>query len=142
MKRVWLTACLLVAGASPLSPLVPRRLALFDIYKPVALGRVRVTHYTHHECRSRLTSSGYVLKDSDEGRVCAIGRDWWRKRIKPGDLVYIPGYAEPCVALDTMALRNPKGLPQTHWVDIYFTDRRKAYDFGIQHAQAYLLTPR
>ncbi len=125
-----------------MSPLTPRRSSLFDLYRPVPLGVVRVTHYTHHECHSRLTSSGYVLKDSDEGRVCAIGRDWWRGRIKPGALVYIPDYSTVCVALDTMALRNRKGLPQTHWVDVYYTDREKALDFGIQHAEAYLLTPR
>lgn len=141
-RAVAAAGLLLLAGTSPLSPLAPRRRALLDLYKPVPLGRVRVTHYTHHECGSRLTASGYVLKNSDAGRVCAVSRDWWRKRIKPGDLIYLPRYGQTCAALDTMALRNPRGLRQTHWIDVYYTDRQKALDFGIQHAQAFLLRPR
>jgi 3D (Asp-Asp-Asp) domain-containing protein len=111
-------------------------------FEAVPLGQIRVTKYTHVETGSRQTSSGYVLTDNDRGRVCAISRDWWRKRIKPGDLVWIEGHAQPCVALDTMALTNRKGLPQTRWVDIYITDRQEGLDFGIQRATAYLLRPR
>jgi 3D (Asp-Asp-Asp) domain-containing protein len=110
-------------------------------YTAIPLGQIRVTHYTHHECGSRITASGYTLKDSDEGRVCAVSRDWWRTVVKPGDLVWIEGHARPCVALDTMALKNRKGFPQRRWVDIYHTDRQKALDFGIQRATAYLLKP-
>ena len=108
----------------------------------IPLGTVRVTQYTHIECHGRLTSSGYVLKNEDENRVCAIGRDWWRKKIHPGDLVWVDGYAEPCVALDTMALKNRKGLPQTRWIDIYVTDPVKGLNFGIRHAKAYHLSRR
>lgn len=110
-------------------------------YEAVALGQIRVTNYTHHETGSRVTSSGYVLKDSDAGRVCAVSRDWWRGLVKPGDLVWVDGYAEPCVALDTMAVFNRKGLRQTRWIDVYKTDRQKALDFGIRRSTAYLLRP-
>ncbi|MBI5240174.1 MAG: hypothetical protein HY926_06855 [Elusimicrobia bacterium] len=108
-------------------------------YEMVSLGEVRVTQYTHHETGSRVTSSGYVLRDQDEGRVCAISRDWWRSRVKPGDLVWVGGRAQPCVALDTMALRNRKGLLQSRWVDIYITNRQAGLDFGIQKAPAFLI---
>lgn len=137
---VALGACAaLVATARPLTSLNIRPVGLSDEYEAIPLGQVRVTHYTHHECNSRLTSSGYVLKDEDEGRVCAISRDWWRGRVKPGDLVWVSGHAQPCVALDTMALKNSKGFPQRRWVDIYYTDQQKALDFGIQRATAYLV---
>lgn len=134
-----LAAALSLAGPGPLSTSVIRPVGLPDGYEAVPLGMVRVTHYTHVECGSRVTSSGYVLKDSDEGRVCAISRDWWRSRVKPGDLVWIVGHAQPCLALDTMALRNSKGFAQKRWVDIYYTDRQTALDFGIKKAPAYLL---
>lgn len=62
--------------------------------------------------------------------------------MKPGDLLWVPGHAEPCRALDSMADANRKGFPQRRWLDIYHTDRRKALDFGIRRAQAYLLRPR
>lgn len=134
-----LAATLSLAGPNPLSTSVPRPAGLPEGYEAFPLGEIRVTHYTHHECRSRVTSSGYVLKDADEGRVCAISRDWWRSRVKPGDLVWIVGHAQPCRAMDTMALTNSKGFPQRRWVDIYYTDRQTALDFGIQRAPAYLL---
>lgn len=111
-------------------------------YEASPLGQVRVTHYTHHETGSRTTASGHILTDADAGRVCAISRDWWRGRVKPGDLIWIEGHARPCVAWDTMAFRNRKGLRQTHWVDIYVTDRREALDFGIRRATAYLVRRR
>ena len=143
MKR---TKRLLVAIAlwlplQPVSTAMVRPAGLPKGYEAVPLGQIRVTHYTHHETASRLTSSGYVLKDGDEGRVCAISRDWWRKTVKPGDLVWIEGHAQPCRALDTMALRNSKGFAQKRWIDIYYRDRQQAYDFGIHHATAYLLRP-
>lgn len=136
----------LLAAAAPLassskrdSPSLPSFPAGYDV---VPLGRVRVTNYTHHECGSRVTSSGHVLKDSDAGRVCAVSRDWWRSKVKPGDLIWVVGYAEPCVALDTMALANRNGFPQRQWIDIYRTDRKKALDFGIRRSAAYLLKKR
>ena len=110
-------------------------------YEAVPLGEIRVTHYTHFE-GGRQTASGHLLKDEDEGRVCAISRDWWRKKIKPGDLVWITGHAKPCVALDTMALRNRKGFPQQRWADIYHKDPKAALAFGIKRAPAYLLVKR
>ena len=139
-KRLLVVAALWLA-VQPVSTAMVRPAGLPARYEAVPLGQIRVTHYTHHETASRLTSSGYLLKDSDEGQVCAISRDWWRKTVKPGDLIWIEGHATPCRALDTMALRNSKGLAQRRWVDIYHVDRQKAYDFGIQHATAYLLRP-
>jgi hypothetical protein len=124
---------------SPLSTSSVKPAGLPDGYEAELLGEVRVTHYTHHETGSRLTSSGYVLTDGDAGRVCAISRDWWRTRVKDGDLIWIPGHVEPCRALDTMALRNSKGFRQRHWIDVYHTDRQASLDFGIQRAPAYLL---
>ena len=117
-----------------------RPAGLSEEFEALFLGQIRVTHYTHKECASRITSSGYSLKDEDSGRVCAISRDWWRSKIKPGDLVWIEGHAQPCVALDTMALTNRKGFPQRRWVDIYSgPDRQTALDFGIKRATAYLI---
>lgn len=131
----------LSVAVGPLSTSSVRPAGLPERFEAVPLGQIRVTHYTHHECGSRVTASGHVLKDSDEGRVCAVSRDWWRGLVKPGDLIWIEGHARPCVALDTMALANRNGFPQRRWVDIYFTDRQKALDFGIQRATAYLLRP-
>lgn len=145
MKRLLsgLLAALLVAAAErPLSPAGLELPGLPAGWTAVPLGTVRVTHYTHHECGSRLTASGYVLKDEDAGRVCAVSRDWWRGRVRPGDLLWIPGHAEPCRALDSMAAANRKGFPQRRWLDIYHTDRQKALDFGIRRADAYLLVAR
>ena len=140
LKR-WALAAAFWAAVQPVSTAVVQPKGMPRGYEAVPLGQIRVTHYTHHETGSRLTASGYRLKDSDEGRVCAISRDWWRKRIKPGDLVWIAGQPHPCVARDTMALRNRKGLRQRRWVDVYYTNRRAAYDYGIHHATAYLLRP-
>jgi hypothetical protein len=126
----------------PLSTAVLRPAGLSQAYDALPLGQVRVTKYTHVECRSRVTASGHVLSPRDSGRVCAVSRDWWRSRVKPGDVIWIPGYAEPCVALDTMALTNRKGLAQTHWIDIYITDRRAGLEFGIQHGMAYVIRAR
>lgn len=103
------------------------------------LGRVRVTNYTHYE-GGRLTASGYVLQDRDAGRVCAVGRDWWGGRVKPFDTIWLKEFNQTCVAMDTMAIANSRGLKQTTWVDIYYTDRTAAMDFGIQHAEAYLIS--
>lgn len=120
----------------------PEGLSVPAGYEAVPLGQVRLTHYTHHECRSRVTASGYVLKDGDEGRVCAISRDWWRGRVKSGDLLLIEGQSQPCRALDSMADANRKGFPQRRWLDVYYTDRQAALDFGIKRTTAYLLRPR
>lgn len=106
------------------------------------LGWVRVTRYTHVETHTRMTASGHVLQDRDEGRVCAISRDWWRSRVAPGDLVWVEGSAEPCAALDTMALVNAKGFPQTRWIDVYVRDPARALDFGLRHANAYIVRRR
>lgn len=137
MPVILLTAALLVPR--PVSTSCVRPAGLSESVEAIPLGRIRVTKYTHIETGSRLTSSGHVLTDADEGKVCAISRDWWRGFIKPGDRVWVSGYAEPCVALDTMALRNRKGLKQTRWIDIYITNRQRGLDFGIQHATAYLI---
>lgn len=134
-------ACLLLQPP-PVSPGASRPSGLPDGYEAVPLGEVRVTQYTHVECRSRLTASGHVLRDADQGKVCAVSRDWWRKRVKPGDLIWVTGYAQPCKALDTMALRNAKGLAQTRWIDIYVTDPIGGLAFGIRRAPAYLLVAK
>ncbi len=136
-----LSAALLNAAPGDLGTSVVRPLGLPAQWEAEPLGWVRVTQYTHVETNSRLTSSGYVLKDRDEGLVCAISRDWWRSRVKPGDLVWVTGFAQPCAALDTMATHNPKGLAQTRWVDIYVKDPVKGLAFGIQHSSAYLVHP-
>lgn len=136
-----LAAGLVAAAQRPLSPAGFAPAGLPAGWVAVPLGSVRLTHYTHHECGSRLTASGHVLQDEDEGRVCAVSRDWWRGRVRPGDLLWVPGHAEPCRALDAMAPANRKGFPQRRWLDIYHTDRQKALDFGIQRGQAYLLVP-
>jgi 3D (Asp-Asp-Asp) domain-containing protein len=106
--------------------------------KWISLGKVRVTSYTHNE-GGRVTAYGYILRDEDAQAVCAVSRDWWRKFIKPGDLVWVEGMDEPCIVLDTMATHNRKGLAQTRWVDIYMNNVRTALDFGIQRRQAWLL---
>ena len=124
------------------SPSCVRPSGLSEAVEAIPLGQIRVTKYTHIETGSRVTSSGYVLKDEDEGKVCAVSRDWWRGLIKPGDRVWVSGFAEPCVALDTMALRNRKGFKQTRWIDIYITDRQAGLDFGIRRATAYLQRSR
>lgn len=107
-------------------------------YEAIPLGRVRVTKYTHHE-GGPITATGHRLKPEDEGKLCAVSRDWWKSVVKPGDQVWVVGHAQPCVALDTMAIKNRKGLRQRRWVDIYITDRRKGLDFGIQRSTAYLI---
>jgi hypothetical protein len=38
-----------------------------------------------------------------------------------------------------MAVRNRKGLLQSHWIDVYVTDRQTGLDFGIQKAPAFLI---
>ena len=81
------------AGVGPLSTSEVRPAGLSEEFEAVPLGQIRVTHYTHKECASRITSSGYSLKDEDSGRVCAISRDWWRSKVKPGDLGWIEGHA-------------------------------------------------
>lgn len=102
------------------------------------LGQVRVTHYTHHE-GGRITASGYTLRDSDAGRVCAVSRDWWGGRVKRFDVIWLEKYNQKCVIMDTMATSNRKGLRQTKWIDVYGSDVESALDFGIQHSNAYLI---
>jgi hypothetical protein len=136
-----LIACLYTWHVAPLCTSNVRPAGLDDRYEAVPLGQIRVTHYTHNE-GGRMTSSGHTLEDGDAGQVCAISRDWWRGTVKPGDLIWIPGHTEPCVALDTMALANRKGFKQRRWVDIYSTDRKAALDFGIQRATAYIVRLR
>jgi 3D (Asp-Asp-Asp) domain-containing protein len=143
MKQL-VVSLLLAAAIQPVSTamVAPRGVAVPKGYEAVPLGQVRVTHYTHHECRSRVTASGYVLKDSDQGRVCAVSRDLWRGRVKPGELVFIQGQEHPCVARDSMADHNRKGFKQRRWLDVYYTDRQDALDFGIKRATAYVLKRR
>lgn len=102
------------------------------------LGVVHVTRYTHNE-GGRLTASGYYLKDSDQDKVCAVSRDWWKHSITPGDLVFVDGFVQPCVVLDTMAVANRKGKRQLHWIDLYSTSVEHSLDFGIQHRKAWLV---
>lgn len=137
-----LVALLVNAAPGDLGTSVVRPEGLPKDWEVEPLGWVRVTNYTHVETRSRLTSSGYTLKNEDEGLVCAISRDWWRERVQPGDLVWVAGFAHPCAALDTMALANSKGFPQTRWIDIYIKDPARGLEFGIQKSSAYLLKPR
>ncbi len=105
------------------------------------LGVVRVTRYTHHDDPQfgRWTASGYILKDSDEGKVCAVSRDWFRTRVKVNDVVWIEGFQRPCVVKDTMGLRNRKGFLQTKWFDVYITDVKRGLAFGIQKRRAYIV---
>lgn len=139
---VVLSAALLHAASGDLGTSVVRPIGLPEHWEAEPLGWVRVTQYTHVETHSRDTSSGYALKDNDEGLVCAISRDWWRSRVKPGDLVWVAGFAQPCVALDTMARRNSKGFAQTRWIDIYVNDRARGLEFGIRSSSAYLIRPK
>lgn len=139
---VGVAALLLVAAPRDPGSSMDRPIGLPSAWEAEPLGWVRVTNYTHVETRSRLTSSGYVLKDEDEGLVCAISRDWWRSKVMPGDLVWVTGFAQPCVALDTMALANSKGFPQTRWVDIYIKDPARGLQFGIRKSSAYLIRPK
>jgi 3D (Asp-Asp-Asp) domain-containing protein len=144
MKRGHAAAIMLAVVLLTAAPAAPgvqsfRPAGLSDEWDAEPLGWVRVTQYTHVETHSRLTASGHVLQDADEGRVCAISRDWWRRRVKAGDLVWVDGFKEPCTALDTMALANAKGFPQTRWIDVYVRDPERALDFGIQHANAYIV---
>lgn len=135
-------AVLGLCAPRPLSTTIVRPAGLSESFEAVPLGQVRVTQYTHVECRSRVTASGHILSPRDSGRVCAVSRDWWRSKVKAGDVLWIPGYAQPCVALDTMALANRKGLAQTRWIDIYITDPKTGLEFGIQHGMAYVIRAR
>lgn len=110
-------------------------------FEAESLGQVRVTRYSHFE-GGRLTASGYILKDSDDGKVCAVGRDWFRVSIKVDDKIWVEGFKEPCVVKDTMAIRNHKGLLQNKWVDVYIPDPVEGLKFGIQKRRAYKILER
>jgi 3D (Asp-Asp-Asp) domain-containing protein len=102
------------------------------------LGMVNVTRYTHNE-GGRITASGYYLKNEDDGKVCAISRDWWKSKVQPGDMVFLEGFIQPCVALDTMATHNRNGYAQKTWVDVYHPDVANALRFGIQRRRAWMV---
>jgi hypothetical protein len=105
--------------------------------KLIPLGMVRVTKYTHNE-GGWWTSSGYRMKEKDAMSVCAISRDWWRRRVKPGDAIQVDGII--CRALDTMALKNRKGFRQRKWIDIFNGSKvEESLDYGIQKHQAYIV---
>jgi len=71
--------------------------------------------------------------------VCAISRDWWRKKVRPGDVVMIDGVVT-CRALDTMALKNRKGFRQRKWIDVFNgSNVEESLDYGIQKHQAYIV---
>lgn len=112
----------------------------FQKPKSDELGIVRVTKYTHNE-GGRWTASGYYLKDSDNGTVCAASRDLWKKKIQPGDVVVIEAFGVVCEVLDTMADKNSKGFKQRNWIDIYTADLNEARLHGIQKASAQLYRP-
>ena len=106
--------------------------------KYISLGIVRVTKYTHFE-GGWWTSSGYRMKEKDAMQVCAISRDWWRKKVRPGDTVMVEGVVT-CQALDTMALKNRKGFRQRRWVDIFNGSKvEESLNYGIQKHQAYIV---
>jgi len=105
----------------------------------IPLGRVRVTKYTHFE-GGRTTASGHYLKDTDSHKICAIGRDWWKKDIPIGTKIWVEGFSYPLTVLDTMAIKNHKGLLQTRWVDIYHNNVKEALNFGIQWREASIET--
>lgn len=129
--RYYLVAVLLGIMASTTGSLI--------VQEPAGeyLGVVHITRYTHHE-GGRLTASGYVLKDSDEDRVCAVSRDLWKHKVHAGDMVHIDGFKQPCVVLDTMAIANSRGKKQLRWVDVYLTSVRQGLQFGIQNRRAWL----
>lgn len=105
--------------------------------KFIPLGQVRVTKYTHNE-GGWWTSSGYRMKETDRLRVCAISRDWWRKKVRPGDIVQVDNVT--CRALDTMALKNRKGFRQRKWIDIFNGSKvKESLDYGIQKHEAYIV---
>jgi len=87
------------------------------------IGLAHITNYSHEES-SRLTASGHILKDEDSGKVCAVGRDWWKKIIHPNDILII-GNEIVCVVKDTMAPRF------TRRVDVYRSSRQEALTLGI-----------
>jgi len=131
MKMVMALLLLMPSQAAPAERLIHREI--------IPLGVIRVTKYTHHE-GGRWTSTGHRLADKDEGKVCAISREWWRKKVKPGDIVFIEGYAKECIALDTMAKKNRKGFRQRKWIDIYNGGKvQESLDFGIKKAKAYVV---
>lgn len=133
MNKRMMILSLLVSIATPLS--MPFK-ANKKVYMP--LGLVRVTKYTHNE-GGWWTSSGYRMKESDRMQVCAISRDWWRKKVRPGDTVMIDGVVT-CRALDTMALKNRKGFRQRKWIDVFNgSDVKESLDYGIQKHQAYIV---
>jgi len=106
------------------------------------LGIVKVTNYTHVECGSRITASGYELKDGDARRVCAVSRDLIGKEVRFGDHLFLEGYGVVCEVLDTMADENRNGKPQRKWVDVYMTDYDGSLGFGIQSSRAWVLRSR
>lgn len=141
MRQSWLLAFLQVMMAFMLFGFLMKqgREANFKSHGVIPLGIVRVTQYSHFEKGGRLTASGYLLTDLDDGKVCAVGRDWFRSFVKVGDSVKIDGFPTSCLVLDTMAIRNSKGLMQTKWVDVYTNDPVSGLDFGIQHREAFLI---
>lgn len=132
MNKLLLSLSLLVTMANPLTmPFQQKKYAF------IPLGLVRVTKYTHHE-GGWWTSSGYRMKEEDAMRVCAISRDWWRRRVKPGDVIQVDGVT--CRALDTMALKNRKGFRQRKWIDVFNgSNVEESLDYGIQKHQAYIV---
>jgi hypothetical protein len=105
--------------------------------KLVPLGLVRVTKYTHFE-GGWWTSSGYRMKEKDAMQVCAISRDWWRRKVKPGDVIQVDGVT--CLALDTMAKKNRKGFRQRKWIDLFNGSKvEESLDYGIQKHQAFIV---
>ena len=129
-------AILLIAG---LPKLLSKESKIED--KLEYLGVVRVTKYTHNE-GGRITASGYYLKDRDQGKLCAVSRDWFRKKVKVWDVIYLEHFNQTCIVVDTMALQNSKGFKQTKWVDVYHTSVEEALEFGIQRSKAYLVRTR
>jgi len=133
MNKMIMTLSLLVSIVSPLGTLMVHKHKKF-----ISLGIVRVTKYTHNE-GGWWTSSGYRMKESDRMQVCAISRDWWRKKVRPGDVVMIDGVVT-CRALDTMALKNRKGFRQRKWIDVFNgSNVEESLDYGIQKHQAYIV---
>lgn len=106
--------------------------------KMIPLGIVRVTKYTWHE-GGKWTADGHKFEAGDENKICAASRDLWKKKVKPGDTVWIKGQAQ-CVVRDSMANRNSKGFRQRRWLDIYIgSDQEAGLDFGIQKSEAYII---
>ena len=137
MKRLIIAALIVVGSVTHLAGASARK----KMYLP--LGIVRITKYTHRKSEGGIwTASGRKFRPEDVDRVCAVSRDWMkRKKLRFGDVIVV-GEVTTCVVEDTMAkyVKYHRGKLQKRRVDIYNGgDVKSAMDFGVQYGRMYLV---